>query len=298
MDFKIAIGVLGAPALVLSGFFVGYAWREGEVTVLSEGKIQAEEALKQNENTRRQLQTKLDALTAELEQARAEVDDLRARISAATTPTAAPTETPQTDTMSFADILPLDMLVDLAHGENNKGGTPSAHPGKKSRADKPPSPYEQEAEDLAADHTSGENGVSRFAAGDHIRRVLREGAKQFAEHPEAYADLAPEVQADLTTLAGYVEQIAALRDAMRNAATPEERDALRQQMRALTREAQQWLRSEQAAVLAQVAGQYGINDPAQQRRFQRDLQQTLTHPLFQPNPFAARPRANASARPR
>jgi uncharacterized membrane protein YccC len=90
-----------------------------------------------------------------------------------------------------------------------------------------------------------------------------------------------DAQERIEILDDYVEQIAQLREEMRNAETDEERAVLRQAMRESFENMNEIVRTQQDSMLRSLAANSGVTDPGKQDAFIAGLRDLQTSPFFQ-----------------
>lgn len=88
------------------------------------------------------------------------------------------------------------------------------------------------------------------------------------------------VQERLQSLADYADLMLDIRQRLRAATTPEEEDAVREEMRTAAREVEQLVQEQQRYLLRQAAGNAGV-DGKEQDRLVTEIQNTLQSPFFQ-----------------
>ena len=107
---------------------------------------------------------------------------------------------------------------------------------------------------------------------DRVSTVLQD---EYASAPDADAQERIEIIQD------YMDQMAQLREAMRNAESDEERDALRQSMRESYMGMQEVVRTQQDSMLRSLASNSGITDPGKQDSLITGLRDLQASPFFQ-----------------
>lgn len=148
---------------------------------------------------------------------------------------------------------------------------------------------EAEAEAGAADPVpAGEEADASAAerrerAADWRRRMgerFRENVLDTLEDEMALAGT-PEAQARILALAEYTEAMFALRQAMRDADTPEAQEAVRAAMRENMGAVREIMDEQRSAMLRDVAREFGV-PRERQRDFLRTMRETLDTPFFNP----------------
>ncbi|HUW62936.1 MAG TPA: hypothetical protein VMZ06_18170 [Candidatus Bathyarchaeia archaeon] len=107
---------------------------------------------------------------------------------------------------------------------------------------------------------------------DRVSTVLQD---EYASAPDA------DTQERIEIIQDYMDQMAQLREAMRNAESDEERDALRQSMRESYMGMQQVVRTQQDSMLRSLASNSGITDPGKQDILITGLRNLQASPFFQ-----------------
>lgn len=92
----------------------------------------------------------------------------------------------------------------------------------------------------------------------------------------------PASQERLQNMSEYARHLHDLRQEQMNAQTDAERDALREEMQAASREMARLVQDQQRHMLRDVAANFGIADRPSQREFYNVMRETLQSPFFQP----------------
>ncbi len=114
----------------------------------------------------------------------------------------------------------------------------------------------------------------------------REMQQQFRERIDSFFqdqyNAAPDAASKerIAQLQQYTDYMAQLRDSMRNAATEEEREAIRQAMRETGANMAEIARQQREHMMRQLAQQYGITDSNQQEAFIQALQNMESNPIY------------------
>lgn len=116
---------------------------------------------------------------------------------------------------------------------------------------------------------------------------FREGMNQFYDDAIASADT-PEAQDRITSIRDYSQQMMDLRQQMRNAADDTTREALRADMEAMRDEMRPLIRDQQNYLLQQAAASAGVNNANVQRKLADALRDTMRSPFFMPGFGSAR----------
>jgi len=108
---------------------------------------------------------------------------------------------------------------------------------------------------------------------------FREGMNQVFEEEMAYAT-DEESRARVSAISGYANQMFDMRRAMRDAATDEERDALRAEMDAMREETDKLVKEQQNAMLRDVARAHGVKGGPETRAYMQDIRSVIESPFF------------------
>jgi hypothetical protein len=108
---------------------------------------------------------------------------------------------------------------------------------------------------------------------------FREGMNQVFEEEMAYAT-DEESRARVAAISGYANQMFDVRRAMRDAATDEERDALRAEMDAMREETDKLVKEQQNAMLREVARAHGVKGGPETRAYMQDIRSVIESPFF------------------
>jgi len=108
---------------------------------------------------------------------------------------------------------------------------------------------------------------------------FREGMNQVFEDEMAYAT-DEESRARVAAISGYANQMFDMRRAMRDAATDEERDALRAEMDTMREETDKLVKEQQNAMLRDVARAHGVQGGPETRAYMQDIRSVIESPFF------------------
>lgn len=262
---KILIYVVVAALGVLAGALAVHSWLAPEVAVLT-GRA---ESLALENKTLTDRVDQLASHARRLEQQLAEVESQTADAAAQEPPVPQaldePAE-PESDDMGVAEAFA------PPQGESRRG--------LRRRG---------QAEIVGTEQSASETGQPEEGRGDSEERRarFREFEQQMRDRvstvlQDEYAS-APDAdtQERIQILQDYTDQMAQLREEMRNAESDEERDALRQTMRESYMGMQEVVRTQQDSMLRTLASNSGITDPGKQDSLITGLRDLQASPFFQ-----------------
>ena len=262
---KILIYVVVAALGVLAGALAVHSWLAPEVAVLT-GRA---ESLALENKTLTDRVDQLASHARRLEQQLAEVESQTADAAAQEPPVPQaldePAE-PESDDMGVAEAF-APPQGESRRGLRQRGQAEVAGTEQAASETGQPEEGRGDSEERRARFREFEQQMR-----DRVSTVLQD---EYASAPDA------DTQERIQILQDYTDQMAQLREEMRNAESDEERDALRQTMRESYMGMQEVVRTQQDSMLRTLASNSGITDPGKQDAFITGLRDMQASPFFQ-----------------
>lgn len=111
-----------------------------------------------------------------------------------------------------------------------------------------------------------------------FRARMRENVNGFIADAMAAART-PKERDRLAAISDYSHYLMETRDRLRNA-TPEEQEAIREEMGAAVNDVRKLIREQQRTLISDVVSRYGVSKPGQQRQLANELRETMESPFF------------------
>ncbi|MCX5772701.1 MAG: hypothetical protein NTZ09_20855 [Candidatus Hydrogenedentes bacterium] len=260
---KILIYIIVAALGVLAGALAVHSWLAPEVAVLT-GRA---ESLAVENKTLKDQADKLTTHARRLEQQLAEVASQTADAAAQEPPVPQALDEP-------AEPESEDVAEAFGPSQGN------SRRGVRQRGQAEVAGTEQAASETGQPEEGRGDSESRQARFREFEQQMRDRVSTVLQDEYASAPDA-DTQERIQILQDYTDQMAQLREEMRNAESDEERDALRQTMRESYMGMQEVVRTQQDSMLRSLATNSGITDPGKQDAFITGLRDMQASPFFQ-----------------